>query len=74
MSIEAEGSRGVYAECPACHKSINHGFQVCQHCGYVVSAHEQQGLQKILAKNVTSFVILAVVIVVIGLGAYHYLF
>ncbi len=59
MNISAKESRGVFAECPKCHSFISHGFQVCQTCGYAVSAKEQAGLQKLLAKNILLFSALA---------------
>jgi predicted nucleic acid-binding Zn ribbon protein len=59
MSIEAKGSKGVFAECPNCHASISHGFQVCQKCGHTVSAAEQQELRNSLKKNFARFAIIA---------------
>lgn len=74
MNISANGSRGVFAECPQCHSSISHGFQVCQSCGYTVGAREQAGLQKLLAKNVLLFSALALLSFVgIFSVAYRYL-
>ncbi len=59
MSIEAKGRSGVYAECPSCHSSIMHGFQICQKCGHAVSSDEQQELRNSLKNNFTIFVIIA---------------
>jgi uncharacterized paraquat-inducible protein A len=62
MSIAAKGSSGVFAECPHCHASIRHGFQVCQHCGATVSAQQQSALQRLLAKNVLTFAAVALTV------------
>jgi uncharacterized protein (DUF983 family) len=62
MSIAAKESAGIFAECPKCHSSIGHGFQVCQSCGYTVSAKEQVGLQKLLAKNVVLFCVVSLLL------------
>ena len=58
-SVAAEHSAGVWAECPQCHASICHGFQVCQSCGHVLAADEQQLLRSTLRKHVGRFVLLA---------------
>ena len=73
MSIEAKGSSGVFAECPNCHTFIMHGFQICQKCGHVVSAEQQQALRNSLKKSFASFVIIAVgCISVVLYVAYQY--
>jgi len=55
MGIEAKGSFGLYAECPHCHHSIRHGFQVCQGCGHTVTAEEQKAMQLLWLKNLAKF-------------------
>lgn len=62
MNIAAKGSAGVFAEYPKSHTSMAHGFQVCQACGHTVSAREQIGLQKLLAKNVVLFCVVSLVL------------
>ncbi len=57
MTIEAENSNSVYAECPKCHSTIKHGFQVCSSCGHMVSADEQDALRRGLRNNVIKFFI-----------------
>lgn len=55
MTIEAKNSNSVYAECPECHSTIKHGFQVCSSCGHMVSADEQDDLRRALRNNVIKF-------------------
>ncbi len=55
MSIEAKNSNSVYAECPKCHSTITHGFQMCSNCGHMVSASEQVELRRGLRNNVIKF-------------------
>jgi len=55
MGIEAKGSFGLYAECPHCHHSIRHGFQVCQECGHTVTAEQQKAMQILWLKNLAKF-------------------
>lgn len=67
MSIAAQDSLGVYGECPNCHASISHGFQVCANCGHAVSADEQQELQTSVWKSVASYFSVATASIVIVL-------
>ncbi|MGR6874107.1 hypothetical protein ACU6U9_17775 [Pseudomonas sp. HK3] len=60
MTIKSKDDMGVCAECPNCHAVIMHGFQVCQECGHLVSAEDQQTLKDSLKNNVVSFMIVAV--------------
>ena len=55
-------SEGVFAECPECHHSIRHGFQICGNCGYQLTADEQQFIGSVLNKRLLNFVISAAVI------------
>lgn len=74
MNISAQGSSGMFAECPHCHASIPHGFQVCNQCGYTVSAKEQQEVRNILKKNFAAFSLISLVIIVTVLYlAYQYI-
>ena len=57
MSIAAKGSSGVFAECPHCHASIMHGFQLCSKCGRAVDAEQQQELRTTLGKNFAIFAV-----------------
>jgi methionyl-tRNA synthetase len=69
MNIAAKDSLGVFAECPRCHSSMQHGFQVCSSCGHTVSAEEQQALRNMLKKNVTRhFFIFVVALSVVLVG------
>ena len=71
MTIAAKHSLGVFAECPMCHHSIQHGFQVCGHCGHTVSAEQQQALRNLLKKNVAvNFLVFVVVLSVVLGGVY----
>lgn len=71
MNIAAKNSLGVFAECPRCHSSIQHGFQVCGSCGYTVSAEDQQALRNSLKKNVSRhFLIFVVATGFVLAGAY----
>ena len=62
MGIEAKGSFGLYAECPHCHHSMRHGFQVCQECGHTVTAEEQKAMQILWLKNLGKFFIMGLVV------------
>jgi methionyl-tRNA synthetase len=64
MNIAARNSLGVFAECPHCHSSIQHGFQVCGSCGHTVSAEEQQALRNMLKRNVARH--FAILVLAIG--------
>lgn len=55
-------SAGVWLECAECHRAISHGFQVCQHCGHVVSAEEQQRLRTTLRNNVSRYGLIAAIV------------
>ena len=68
MGIEAKGSHGIFAECPNCHHSIPHGFQVCQECGHIISASEQAAMQVLWLKTLLKSVV--VIGCLIGLGFY----
>ncbi len=59
MNIAAEDSLGVFAECPQCHRSIQHGFQVCGHCGHRVTADQQQVLRENLGKHFLRYALVA---------------
>jgi hypothetical protein len=74
MTIAAKNSLGVFAECPHCHHSIQHGFQVCGHCGFTVSAEEQQALRNLLKKNVAVNFLVFVVVLGVVLGGVYKLF
>lgn len=64
MDIAAKNSLGVFAECPHCHHAMQHGFQVCDHCGHTVSAREQQALRNQLKRHVARH--FAMLVLVIG--------
>lgn len=68
MNIAAKHSLGVFAECPHCHSSIQHGFQVCASCGHTVSAEEQQALRNLLKRNVVRHFLVFVVAIGAGLA------
>lgn len=71
MNIAARDSHGVLAECPQCHSSIAHGFQVCANCGHTVSADQQQALRNTLKRNVSrQFLVFVVALGVVLLAAY----
>jgi uncharacterized paraquat-inducible protein A len=73
MTIAAKNSLGVFAECPHCHHSMQHGFQVCGHCGFTVSAEQQQALRNVLKKNVAvSFLIFVAALSIIFASIYKY--
>jgi hypothetical protein len=74
MTIAAKNSLGVFAECPHCHHSIQHGFQSCGHCGHTVSAAEQQALRNTLKKNVALNFLVFVVALSVVLGGVYKLF
>jgi predicted nucleic acid-binding Zn ribbon protein len=74
MTIAAKDSLGVFAECPHCHHSLQHGFQVCTHCGDTVSAEEQQALRNQLKKNVALSFLVFVVVLSVVLGGVYKLF
>ncbi|ARN73953.1 hypothetical protein [Oceanicoccus sagamiensis] len=59
LSIAAKGSYGVFAECPRCHRSIPHGFQICNHCGHGVTADQQQALRQRLATHFFGYLLMA---------------
>jgi len=61
MGIEARGSFGLFAECPSCHHSIRHGFQICQECGHIVTGEEQHALQLLWLRNLRKFFILGAI-------------
>lgn len=70
-TIAARNSLGVFAECPHCHASIRHGFQVCGNCGHPVSAQEQQALRNLLKKSVAIHFTIFVVALAIGLAVFN---
>lgn len=73
-TIAAKNSLGVFAQCPRCHSSIQHGFQVCGSCGYTVSALQQQALRNLLKKNVARHFLVFLVLMGASLWAIHRLF
>jgi len=73
MSIAAKHSLGVFAECPHCHRSIQHGFQICGSCGHTVSAAEQQALRDTLKKHVSlNFLIFIAALSIIFAGIHKF--
>ncbi len=69
MTIAAKNSLGVFAECPHCHGSIQHGFQICQHCGHAVSAEQQQALRQTLANNFFRYALIAGSFIALSIAA-----
>jgi len=58
VSIPQQG-RGVWAECSQCHRAVWHGFQVCQHCGHIVTADQQTLVRHTLKVNAWKFLAVA---------------